>query len=266
MEHRPFGQTGLDVSAVGFGCWEIGGGYGSVEATGFERAVGRQVSSALSRRRRPDRAPVGVLRLLPGPLAAAAAPGPREALPRPRRRLRGRDGGDLRVGRVADAGPERREVRRRHDLPRGAGQDGAAVTGAVRRDHRERRWSPRRDPGCPDTVTEHRSLRREGPAHREQPALEPDPRARRLRDHRVGESVSNRPRRSGRADRDQGPAPLAVPGRLPEPGAERGGGQVLRGRRQRQRGGIPGGRGDDRRRAPGPQAGRGGGRAPHGVL
>ena len=41
MEDRPFGQTGLEVSAVGFGCWEIGGGYGSVEATGFERAVSR---------------------------------------------------------------------------------------------------------------------------------------------------------------------------------------------------------------------------------
>src|SRR4051812_47436472 len=40
MEHRPFGQTGLEVSAVGFGCWEIGGGYGSIEAEEFPRAVG----------------------------------------------------------------------------------------------------------------------------------------------------------------------------------------------------------------------------------
>jgi aryl-alcohol dehydrogenase-like predicted oxidoreductase len=32
MEQRPFGTTGIDVSAVGYGCWEIGGGYGDIEA------------------------------------------------------------------------------------------------------------------------------------------------------------------------------------------------------------------------------------------
>jgi myo-inositol catabolism protein IolS len=41
MELRPFGRTGLDVSAVGFGCWEVGGGYGHVEETEFARAVRR---------------------------------------------------------------------------------------------------------------------------------------------------------------------------------------------------------------------------------
>jgi aryl-alcohol dehydrogenase-like predicted oxidoreductase len=41
MELRPFGRTGLDVSAVGFGCWEVGGGYGPVEEADFARAVGR---------------------------------------------------------------------------------------------------------------------------------------------------------------------------------------------------------------------------------
>jgi len=41
MERRPFGRTGLDVSAVGFGCWEVGGGYGDVEESQFARAVGR---------------------------------------------------------------------------------------------------------------------------------------------------------------------------------------------------------------------------------
>lgn len=39
MEYRPFGQTGMQVSAIGFGCWEIGGGYGSIEETQFIHAV-----------------------------------------------------------------------------------------------------------------------------------------------------------------------------------------------------------------------------------
>jgi aryl-alcohol dehydrogenase-like predicted oxidoreductase len=41
MEYRSFGRTGLEVSAVGFGCQEIGGGYGSIEETEFAQAVGR---------------------------------------------------------------------------------------------------------------------------------------------------------------------------------------------------------------------------------
>src|SRR5438270_7498609 len=48
MEHRPFGQTGLEVSAVGFGCWEIGGGYGSVEAEEFPRAVHRALDLGIN--------------------------------------------------------------------------------------------------------------------------------------------------------------------------------------------------------------------------
>ena len=28
MHYRPFGQTGIDVSRIGFGCWEMGGTYG----------------------------------------------------------------------------------------------------------------------------------------------------------------------------------------------------------------------------------------------
>jgi aryl-alcohol dehydrogenase-like predicted oxidoreductase len=41
MEYRDFGQTGIKISAMGFGCWEIGGGYGSIEETEFIRAVNR---------------------------------------------------------------------------------------------------------------------------------------------------------------------------------------------------------------------------------
>lgn len=43
MELRPFGRTGLDVSAIGFGCWEIGGGYGDIEEEEFVRAIGRSL-------------------------------------------------------------------------------------------------------------------------------------------------------------------------------------------------------------------------------
>ncbi len=39
MEYRPFGNTGLQVSAIGVGCWEIGGGYGSIEESQFIEAV-----------------------------------------------------------------------------------------------------------------------------------------------------------------------------------------------------------------------------------
>ncbi len=39
MEYRPFGQSGFEVSAIGIGCWEIGGGYGSIEEQEFIAAV-----------------------------------------------------------------------------------------------------------------------------------------------------------------------------------------------------------------------------------
>jgi aryl-alcohol dehydrogenase-like predicted oxidoreductase len=48
MEKRPFGRTGLEVSAVGFGCWEIGGGYGDIEAQDFVRAIGRSLDLGIN--------------------------------------------------------------------------------------------------------------------------------------------------------------------------------------------------------------------------
>ena len=43
MEYRQFGQTGLEVSAIGFGCWEMGGGYGSIEETEVIAAIHRAI-------------------------------------------------------------------------------------------------------------------------------------------------------------------------------------------------------------------------------
>src|SRR5262245_54274737 len=48
MEYRAFGQTGLQVSAIGYGCWEIGGGYGQVEQAEFVRAVGRALDLGIN--------------------------------------------------------------------------------------------------------------------------------------------------------------------------------------------------------------------------
>ena len=48
MELRPFGRTGLDVSAIGYGCWEIGGGYGDIEETEFVHAIGRALDVGIN--------------------------------------------------------------------------------------------------------------------------------------------------------------------------------------------------------------------------
>src|SRR5215470_18861319 len=48
MELRPFGHTGIQISAVGFGCWEIGGGYGSIEESEFIRAVNRALDLGIN--------------------------------------------------------------------------------------------------------------------------------------------------------------------------------------------------------------------------
>lgn len=48
MEYRPFGQTGIQISAIGVGCWEIGGGYGSIEETEFIKAVNRALDIGIN--------------------------------------------------------------------------------------------------------------------------------------------------------------------------------------------------------------------------
>src|ERR671922_419460 len=48
MEYRPFGQTGLQVSAVGFGCWEMGGTYGKIDTGQLQQAVRRAIDLGIN--------------------------------------------------------------------------------------------------------------------------------------------------------------------------------------------------------------------------
>jgi aryl-alcohol dehydrogenase-like predicted oxidoreductase len=48
MEYRQFGRTDLQVSAIGFGCWEIGGTYGRVDEAQFRQAVQRAIDSGIN--------------------------------------------------------------------------------------------------------------------------------------------------------------------------------------------------------------------------
>jgi aryl-alcohol dehydrogenase-like predicted oxidoreductase len=48
MEFRQFGQTGLKVSAVGFGCWEIAGTYGRIDESQFQRAVAQAIDNGIT--------------------------------------------------------------------------------------------------------------------------------------------------------------------------------------------------------------------------
>jgi aryl-alcohol dehydrogenase-like predicted oxidoreductase len=48
MEFRPFGRTALKVSAIGFGCWEIGGTYGHIDEAQFQRAVHAAIEAGIT--------------------------------------------------------------------------------------------------------------------------------------------------------------------------------------------------------------------------
>ena len=48
MEYRQFGRTNLKVSAIGFGCWEIGGTYGRIDEGEFRRAVARAIDAGIT--------------------------------------------------------------------------------------------------------------------------------------------------------------------------------------------------------------------------
>jgi len=48
MEYRQFGQTDLQVSAIGFGCWEIGGTYGKIDEAQFQQAVQHAIDAGIN--------------------------------------------------------------------------------------------------------------------------------------------------------------------------------------------------------------------------
>ncbi len=48
MEYRQFGRTDLKISAVGFGCWEVGGTYGHIEESEFRRAVATAIDNGVT--------------------------------------------------------------------------------------------------------------------------------------------------------------------------------------------------------------------------
>jgi aryl-alcohol dehydrogenase-like predicted oxidoreductase len=48
MEYRRFGRTELKVSAIGFGCWGIGGTYGRIDESEFQRAVAQAIDNGIT--------------------------------------------------------------------------------------------------------------------------------------------------------------------------------------------------------------------------
>jgi aryl-alcohol dehydrogenase-like predicted oxidoreductase len=48
MEYRDFGATGLKVSALGYGCWEMGGNYGDFAVDQMTRAVNAAIDAGVN--------------------------------------------------------------------------------------------------------------------------------------------------------------------------------------------------------------------------
>src|SRR5260370_13125233 len=48
MEYGPCGQRGLQVSAIGFGCWEIGGTYGKIDAAQLQQAAKHAIAPGVN--------------------------------------------------------------------------------------------------------------------------------------------------------------------------------------------------------------------------
>jgi len=48
MEYRIFGPTDMTVSALGFGCWEMGGGYGDINESEVMAAVNRAIDLGIN--------------------------------------------------------------------------------------------------------------------------------------------------------------------------------------------------------------------------
>ena len=48
MKYLQFGSTDLKISAIGFGCWEISGTYGPIDAAQFDRAVHRTIDVGIN--------------------------------------------------------------------------------------------------------------------------------------------------------------------------------------------------------------------------
>ncbi len=48
MEYRPFGRSGMEVSAIGFGCWELGGSYGHIEEGEVIAAIHRAMDLGIN--------------------------------------------------------------------------------------------------------------------------------------------------------------------------------------------------------------------------
>ena len=48
MEYRKFGPTDMTVSVLGFGCWEMGGGYGDITESNVADAINRAIDLGIN--------------------------------------------------------------------------------------------------------------------------------------------------------------------------------------------------------------------------